>query len=139
MKDFLADFVTKLEEGGFGTFASPADWGIYIGMEPSSPLNSITLYETKNNRSFTIDKTTNPPLRYSGFQVRVRCVAYDTGMVKARDITLFLEELYPFMSNDRDVRLVVLENGVLPLGQIQNKCFAFVSNFSVIYKYKTNP
>ena len=78
---------------GLGSDPSPtgtADWSVYVGAEPQSPDNCITLFDTEGR----ISGNTQPDgeiQEYHGLQIRVRGADYATGYTRARRIAVALD------------------------------------------------
>jgi len=110
-----------------GAIGGVADWAIYIGKEPSEPVNVITLYDTPGgapNPKWLVDEPR--------FQVRVRAVDYAIGWSKAnavRDLLLGLPS--QTINGTRYVGVyVVIDTGFLM--QDEAKRSIFVSTWRVI-------
>jgi hypothetical protein len=72
------DTAAFLQEGAIGNVAGPGEWPIYIGDEPATPPNCITVYDYQGGGLLSPDER-----MYEHFlQVRVRAIAYATGYDK---------------------------------------------------------
>lgn len=82
------DVKDLLVAAGIGAFGGTANWAIYIGSEPDTPNNVITLYDTPGtapNPKFRLDEPR--------FQVRVRSHNYNDGFQKAIEVSAQLQGL----------------------------------------------
>jgi|AntDeeMetageno51_2_1112566.scaffolds.fasta_scaffold20721_1 hypothetical protein len=65
---------------------------LFIGREPSSPSNSITIFDTAN-RGRVLYAEKDDPYEYGGVQIRVRNNRYDIAMEIARELVDILHGL----------------------------------------------
>lgn len=68
-----------------------AVWPVFVGLEPSSPDNCITVYDTVGEKNGRV-MTTGEMQLHHGIQVRIRAVDHPTGFTKARAIAVALDE-----------------------------------------------
>jgi len=81
-----------LQSNGIGAFASPNQWSINVSREPTSPSDVITIYDTPGLEPDTDELDLLKP----GFQVRIRCIDYLSGIAKheaIRDLLILPNQL----------------------------------------------
>ena len=80
------DTALYLAAAGVGIFAGEGEWGIYVGAEPTTPDNCITLYDTSGGQADTdqLDVFVN------SLQVRVRSASYTAAYSQHRAIRQLL-------------------------------------------------
>lgn len=121
MKDLLV-------EKGVGKFAATgeAQWGIFVGSEPSQPDNVITVYDVPG----VVQKTMSEPNHFfqSGFQVRVRSRDYLTAHAKTEECRKALDRIGKFEKDGIWYDNVTMDDEPLPLGEDNNNRRIFVVN-----------
>ena len=127
MATLLDEVVTYLENEGIGTFGT----NIFIGFEPSTPKDTVTLYATGGR----------PPKASGGkefptMQVRVRSEKYTDGYNKIEEIFGALHQQTDFLSTFRG-RCYALQSSPLFIGHGENGEFLFTQNY--IFYLAHNP
>ena len=116
----LDEVVTYLVDEGVGTFGT----NIFIGSEPKTPRNVVTLYPTGGpKRSPHYSDRDTPTM-----QVRVRNESYVTGWNTAFTIFGLLDKEEDYLETLRG-RCFALQSQPLFIGRGENNEFLFTQNF----------
>lgn len=96
-------------------------WPIYVGNEPDSPDNCITIYNTQGNDLGRV-QFTGGKVEHHGIQVRIRGFGERVGFLKSRQITLALDTqsrliLVSVLTSNYLVLSVNRTSDVLPIGK----------------------
>lgn len=122
------DVARYLAAQGIGTFAGTSDWGVYAHVEPESPNNCITVYDTGGSGPDTDEQDLGQP----EFQVRVRCVEYSDGYAKQVAIRDLLILGGPITMASSTFVLVDMTSDVIPLGRDDSNRFLLTANYRTI-------
>ena len=115
----LDEVVAYLEDESVGTFGT----NLFIGHEPSTPVDVVTLYPTGGSPpSADRDK------EYPTAQVRVRNSSYVSGLAKAEEILGLLHKNEDYLSTIRG-RCFATQTSPSMIGRGENGEFIFVQNY----------
>lgn len=124
-----------LVTASIGQFASSADWGIFIGVEPDAPARCITVFDVPGatgtvelDRSITVDQ--------SRIQVRVRSLGYVGGQTKMKAILAALEAKVNAEQGERSdtvwyAAVIPLASDMTYLGRDGKQRHLFTWNFQI--------
>ena len=110
-----------------------ADWIIFVGMQPATPDNTITLYDfgLKNNEPCMNRLGVQSEVEYKGVQVKVRCKDYESGYAMMEEIRENLANTGNFDSFDGKYEYNLLQKtDIIPIGEDDgNHRQQFTQNF----------
>lgn len=109
-----------------GAFAAATGWAIAVGMEPKSPDEAITLYDTGGAPYFADAYLSTPTI-----QVRVRTRKYQDGYDKHEDILAILSGIQNQQIGDSYLLGVWLTSDVMAIGRDDNDRFIFTANYRI--------
>jgi len=123
-----------------GTFGGTANWSIFVNTQPTSPKNVFSVWDSPGrNPQYSMDKSKNP-LRYSGFQLRVRGTNYNTTWSKLQDAIKALVQLGRFVVTDGTTDVIYSTisetTEIIPLGVDEKESYMFSSNLIAIRREK---
>lgn len=127
MATLLDEVVDYLETEGVGTFGTD----LFIGYEPTTPTNTVTLYPTGGRPPKTDGK------EYPSIQVRIRSEDYPTGYNKAMEIYRLLHKQTDFLNEWRG-RCFALQSAPLFMGHGENAEFIFTQNYIWYISYNSS-
>lgn len=127
MATLLREVASYLETQGAGTFGTD----LFIGFEPESPANCVTIYPTGGR----------PPAasgwkEYPTMQIRVRNTEYSDGYDKAEEIFGLLHKERNILTTFRG-RCFAIQSSPIFIGHGKNGEFVFTQNFS--WHLSSNP
>jgi hypothetical protein len=114
---------------GFGGFGGSADWSIFVGREPLTPVDVVTVYDT-GGQAPTLKG--GPQLRYPTIQARVRSSDYNAGWNRA---DLVMRALFEVTSETTNGGVNVAWNAttdILYIGRDDKDRALFTVNFQMI-------
>ncbi len=113
-----------------GTLGGTSPWSIYLAVEPNSPVNVVTLYDTGGDRPDTDELDIFHP----SFQVRVRGLSYPDAYAKQVEIRDELIHSAAFESTDGDSRYesIMATSDILSIGRDENDRHLLTANYQVI-------
>jgi hypothetical protein len=103
---------------------------LFIGMEPTKPDNTVTIFDTP---SFPPDPNLDPTHRYykSACQIRVRNKDYETGMALAREIFELLHLRANWVVNGTTYTVILATGEPAWLDLDGNNRSRFITNFNL--------
>lgn len=107
-----------------GAWAASTGWAIAVGMEPKSPDDAITLYDTGGAPYFADAYLSTPTI-----QVRVRTRDYRAGYEKHEDILAILSAIQNQQIGDSYVLGIWLTSDIMSIGREDNDRFLFTANY----------
>jgi hypothetical protein len=123
MRPVTVDMVSVLETSEYGVFGET----VFIGTEPESPVNTITLYDTGGEApvgdDFGID--------ISNFQVRVRHSDYTAGYAVVKSIQEMYKGYMPTIIGESRYIGIWLIGNIVHLASIASREI-WVANFKVM-------
>lgn len=121
------DLARYLGTVGVGTFAGVTGWGIYANDEPTSPDNTITLYDTGGGEPDTEQLDLLRPT----FQVRTRSKVYAEAYNKQEQVRDILTGGRLDTTRSAFV-LIAMQSDIFPLGKDDNMRFILTANYRTI-------
>jgi len=133
MNSVSYDIVELLEQGSVGyTFGTD----LYIGKQPKSPLNCMTLYDTSSRSpSSTLQGS---DYNYESIQVRVRNVYYQDAFTEMNKVKAALHLKVPGFLNGTYYAQIRLLNGPNILGYDEKGAIEITANYEVQRTNDTN-
>lgn len=122
MSSVARDIAQMLEDNGVGVFGTD----LFVGREPASPPNAITVYDTGGGDPFPGVSSDNPSV-----QVRVRNASYLDGWDKAITVKDALFGIGHVTVNGRLFQSVWMTGDINPIGRDDNDRIRFTLNFSM--------
>lgn len=119
MATLLDEVVSYLVSQGMGTFGTD----LFIGFEPDTPKNTVTLYPTGGEPPKAVGGKEFPTM-----QVRVRNEIYPNGYNKAEAIYGVLHRQIDFLDTFRG-RCFAMQSSPMFIGKGTNGEFLFTQNF----------
>ena len=121
---FLADL------GDFGAFGGLASWSVYVGREPLTPVDVVTVYDTGGLPDALVDNLQEPTI-----QVRVRAADYVQGYAKAQAARRALQAATGVTIEGGQVVQWIGQGNILYIGRDdQDRCL-FTDNYRVMREY----
>ena len=114
-----------LDDENIGVFAADAGWSIAVGHEPSSPTNTITVYDSPLGDDYFADEALATPF----VQVRVRAEDYLQGYTKQEQIRDVFSEVVQQVLDDHYYIGVWNVGDILHIGRDDNNRFLFTANY----------
>lgn len=120
---------------GVGQFGGSADWAIYIGDEPPTPDNVISLFDYSTEDVADTDLADGSrAVDRMRVQVRIRALAQMDAHAKFQQIQTVLQSTSPFGNVEgadavRYVKFIPLESGPMPIGRDDRQRFMFTRNY----------
>ena len=128
MNSVGTDISTMLVNGGFGSLGSE----IFVGREPETPANTITIYETPGRgMDLTFDSYGNYSYEYRAVQIRVRNESYVSGELITRNIMTSLHGWAQETVGDTLYSVIYCSNGPALLEWDDNNRCVFIINFEI--------
>ena len=123
-------FLAALPTFAFGQFGSPTEWGTYVGREPLTPDDVVTVYDTGGLPDVLIDDVQEPTI-----QVRVRSADYERGYAKAQEARRALQAATGVTIEGGQVVQWIGQGGILYIGRDdQDRCL-FADNYRMMREY----
>lgn len=104
---------------------------IYIGIEPSQPLNCITIFDTMGAQEHQLTFDKNEVYEYYAIQLRIRSISYQDGWQVINHIKTILHGRAQETWNDAYYALIRCTSGPAQLDIDKNQRFRFIINFNV--------
>ncbi len=121
---FLADL------GDFGPFGGGVAWSVYVGREPLTPVDVVTVYDTGGLPDTLVDDVQEPTI-----QVRVRAADYVQGYAKAQAARRALQAATGVTIEGGQVVQWIGQGNINYIGRDdQDRCL-FTDNYRVMREY----
>ena len=115
----------------FGTFGGASGWPVYVGREPLSPVDVVTVYDTGGLPDVLVDDVSEPSI-----QVRVRAADYVQGYAKAQAARRALQAATGVTIEGGQVVQWIGQGNILYIGRDdQDRCL-FTDNYRMMREYQ---
>ena len=121
---FLADL------GDFGPFGGGVAWSVYVGREPLTPVDVVTVYDTGGLPDTLVDDVQEPTI-----QVRVRAADYVQGYAKAQAARRALQAAMGVAIEGGQVVQWIGQGNILYIGRDDRDRCLFTDNYRVMREY----
>jgi len=125
MKSPAHDLALYLVTAGVGAFGGEAAWSVNVAVEPVSPPEAITLYDTGGGEPDTDELTDFLPT----FQVRVRGPNYATAYSKQEAIRNLLILPEPIVVDSSQFVGIQMSSDIICIGRDESDRFLLVANY----------
>lgn len=136
MKSLSEDVKDLMVAASLGIEAGITTWGIYIGLEPDTPDNCITIYDSGGRPPGYYFNKDLPETQYPGFQVRVRGLDYAAVYAKISAIKDMLNKKGAFTTTGDDATKygrIFQTSAIISLGRQKKKLrHVLVVNFETM-------
>lgn len=115
-----------LSSNGIGTFAGAVAWSIHIAVEPATPNEAITIYDTGGSEP----DTNELDLLHRTIQIRTRSAVYSPGYTKQeqiRDLLILNSPVAGFVD-------IQMSTDILAIGRDVNNNHILTSNYRLLQK-----
>ena len=114
----------------FGAFGGASGWPVYVGREPLSPVDVVTVYDTGGLPDVLVDDVSEPSI-----QVRVRSEDYVQGYAKAQAARQALQAATGVTIEGGQVVQWIGQGNILYIGRDdQDRCL-FTDNYRMMREY----
>lgn len=122
------DIALYLAAQSIGTLPWTSGWAVSVALEPVSPDNAVTVYDTGGQEPDTDELDLKRPT----FQVRVRSKSYQDAYDKQVEIRDLLILQMPISAQDSDFVGIMMTSDVLAIGRDDNNRHILVANYLAI-------
>lgn len=119
---------------GKGTFATETNWSLYLGAEPLTPLNVVTIYDTAGSGPEAFYTRAENPVENPSIQIRVRGEDKSEVHDKIRELGKVLELKEAHTVSDTKILSFIRTSNYLDLGIIRDSdllAYLYTVNFTV--------
>lgn len=122
------DVALFLVASGVGTLPWTTGWAVSLALEPASPDDAVTVYDTGGQSQDTDELDMKRPT----FQVRVRSASYADAYAKQQEIRDLLTETSPISGSTSDFVDIALTSEISAIGRDDSNRHVLTANYRAI-------
>lgn len=122
------DVALLLVAGGVGTLPWTTGWAVSLALEPASPDNAVTVYDTGGQDPDTDELDLKRPT----FQIRVRSKSYLDAYAKQVEIRNLLIFQQPIVAADSVFVGISMTSDILAIGRDESSRHILTANYQAI-------